>query len=352
MADTTADVICEERGRAGFITLNRPKALNAVTLDMIHALHRFTKACAASKTIYGIVMEGEGKAFSAGGDIRAIYDHGRTNTSAVEKFYADEYAHNWTLERFKKPHVALIDGVVMGGGVGVSIYGTHRVGGTAYRFAMPETGIGFFPDIGGGWFLPRLPGAMGMYLGLTGKIIGQADAYACGLITHCIPRERFEEIKTAMADGQPVDQVLNGLHQDPGPGALAPVRSFIDRAFAKPTLVGILAALEAETGEHAAFAQETLTHLRKRSPLSMRVTFEQLKRGPTYATLKEALIVEYRLATRFLREPDLYEGIRAVIVDKTHDPKWDAARVEDIPEERVQAFFAPLPGGDLVLPDL
>ncbi len=216
MEQSENEVVLSEHGRAAFVRLNRPKALNAVTLGMIRALESSYHRWAKAPHIYGVVMEAEGKAFSAGGDIRTLHRWANESPEEADRYYAEEYQHDWTLERFRKPHVALIDGVMMGGGIGISLYGTHRVAGENLRFAMPETGIGFFPDIGGSWFLPRMPGMIGLYLGLTGNIIGRADAYYLGVATHCVPAEKFEAVKAAMADGEPIDQVLDALHEHPG----------------------------------------------------------------------------------------------------------------------------------------
>ncbi len=346
-----SEVIVGEVGRAGIIRLNRPKALNAVTHGMIQTLQSFLNASAKAQHIYGIVLEGEGKAFCAGGDIRTIYEKARADPAAIAKFYADEYQYNWSLNRFRKPHVALIDGVVMGGGVGISIHGTHRVGGSNMRFAMPETGIGFFPDVGGSWFLPRFPGELGMYLGLTGKVIGQADAFYCGALTHCVAGDQFDRIKAAMSHAEPIDIVLDELHKAPPSGDLDRVRPEIDRWFSASTLSGIFQNLENETGAQREFAHETLSLLQKKSPLSLHATFAQLRRGREHRSLKDSLVMEYRLASRFIREPDLFEGIRAVIIDKDHAPKWDAASIHDVSDARVQALFEPLPEGDLALID-
>jgi enoyl-CoA hydratase len=346
------DILFSEQGRAALITLNRPKALNALTLGMIRDLEAFYHKCARAPQIYGIVMEGTGRAFCSGGDIRYIYDVGRDDFDAALRFYTEEYQHNWTLECFIKPNVALIDGIVMGGGVGVCLYGVHRVAGENTRFAMPETGIGFFPDVGGGWFLPRMPGETGMYLGLTGAVIGQADMYYVGAATHCMPAARFETVKAAMIEADPIDPVLDSLHELPAAaGQLPHLQAVIDRVFSAPSVEEIIARLADETGEHAAWAAETRRTLLKRSPLALKVAFEQLRRGKAYTSLKEALIVEHRLLHHILRQPDLYEGIRAAIVDKSRPPVWQPATLAEVSDDLVRSWFEPLPEGDLELKD-
>ncbi len=233
MTEPSPEVVVQENGRAGVVTLNRPRALNAVTLGMVRALESFYHRCAKNPHIYGIVISGEGKAFSAGGDIRALYEWARTEPEAAARYYAEEYQHNWTLECFRKPHVALIDGIVMGGGI-------HRVAGENYRFAMPETGIGFFPDIGGGWFLPRMPGHAGMYLGLTGKTVDRAAAYYLGAVTHCIAASDFDAVKAAMIEAEPIDTVLGALHRHPGGSDIETFRDPIAHIFSASSVEGNL----------------------------------------------------------------------------------------------------------------
>lgn len=346
------EVIVAEQGRAGLVKLNRPKALNAMTLGMIQALERFYHRCAKAPHIYGIVLEGEGRAFCAGGDIRSIYDHGREGPhDGLLRLYAEEYQHNWTLECFTKPSVALINGIVMGGGVGVCLYGTHRVAGEGTRFAMPETGIGFFPDAGGGWFLPRMPGKTGLYLGLTGTIINQADTFHVGAATHCIAFEHFETIKAAMIEADPIDPVLDSLHTPPEESEIETLRPAIDRVFAAPSVEEIIARLADETGEFEAWALKTRDTLFKRSPLALKVTFEHLRRGEAYTSLKDALVVEHRLTRRFLQQPDLYEEIRAAIVDKSRPAEWRPATLAEVSDEMVRSLFASPEEGDITLTD-
>jgi enoyl-CoA hydratase len=351
MEEAPKDIICAEQGRAGLIRLTRPKALNALTIGMIGELEAFTHRCAKNPHIYGIVMEAEGKGFCAGGDIRAVRDWSLNSPEEADRYYIEEYQHNWTLQCFRKPHVALIDGITMGGGAGICLYGTHRVAGEAMSFAMPETGIGFLPDVGGSWFLPRMPGAAGVYLGLTGRQIGRADAYYLGITTHCVSASQFEAIRSAMIEAQPIDALLDGLHQPPGESAVEKLREPISRIFGAASLEDVFSGLEREDGEWRDWARETLEILVKRSPLSLKVTFELLKRGKAFKTLKEALIVEYRLATRMIRAHDFREGVRAVIVDKDQSPEWEHASIGEVSDARLSSLFAPLPGGDLNLKD-
>ncbi|MGA9765069.1 MAG: enoyl-CoA hydratase/isomerase family protein [Rhodomicrobium sp.] len=345
------DIVTAIEGRAAIVRLSRPKALNAVTFEMIRELEALCHRFARDPHIYAILMEAEGKAFSAGGDIRTIRDWIRNDLPQADRFYAVEYQHNWSLQCLRRRHIALMNGIAMGGGVGISIFGTHRVAGEKMAFAMPETGIGFFPDIGGGWFLPRMPGMAGMYLGLTGRICGRADAYYAGAVTHCIPEAKFETVKAAVIEAEPIDPILDGLHEPPGESYLEKHSEPVGRIFSAPSLEEILRRLENERGTWQDFAGETLAALSKKSPLSLKVAFEQLRRGKSYRTLKEALIVEYRLATRLIRMHNFSEGIRAVIVDKDQSPKWQPASLSEVSDAFVQSLFEPLPGGDLKLID-
>jgi enoyl-CoA hydratase len=351
MDEAGKDIVTAVEGRAVLIRLNRPDVLNAGTPDMIRALSALYHKYAKDPHIYGFAMEAEGRAFCAGGDIRALRELIHGDLAAADRFYAEEYQHNWLLQSLRKPHVALMNGAVMGGGAGISIYGTHRVAGEAMTFAMPEAGIGFFPDIGGGWFLPRMPGQIGMFLGLTGHVCNRADAYYAGAVTHCIPAAEFGAVKAAMIEGEPIDALLDALHAHPGEGFLERYREAIDRIFSAPTLEEILARLEAGRGAWAGFAEAALAALAKMAPLSLKVAFEQIRRGKGYGTLKEALIVEYRLATRMIRRPDFSEGIRAAVVDKDRSPKWQPANLSEVSEAEVRALFEPLAEGELVLRD-
>ncbi|MEJ2118007.1 MAG: enoyl-CoA hydratase/isomerase family protein, partial [Alphaproteobacteria bacterium] len=261
----TPAILFREEGRAGLITLNRQQALNALTRDMIQNLETHYIKWGSPGRIYGIVLEAApGRAFCAGGDIRESAEVAKTDPAAAMPFFRDEYQHNWSLECFSKPNVALIDGLVMGGGVGISIFGTHRVAGENYSFAMPEVGIGFFTDVGASYVLARLPGEMGVFLGLTGRSIGRADGCYLGLVTHCVDANEFDTIRAAMIEGDPIDPVLDNLHRDPGESELAHLQPVVDRLFANPTVEEILANLDAEQGEHAAWAQETAAAIRQK----------------------------------------------------------------------------------------
>jgi enoyl-CoA hydratase len=343
------DILIGADRAAALVTLNRPRALNALTTDMRAAMARAFPAWERDPEIYAVVISSTSeRAFCAGGDLREMTDWARTRRREAVRSLAEEYALNWRLECFTKPTVSLIDGVAMGSGVGISLYGTHRVAGERYRFAMPETGIGLFPDDGVSWAFARLPDGIGMYLALTGRAIGRADAYRLGLVTHCIPAARFGEIRAGLAAADPVDPVLDGRHEDPGPGELEALRPAIARCFWQGSLEGILERLLAERGAAATWAQGVLADLAARSPTSLKITHRhvQLARG---LDLRDTLIQDFRLACRCLEGEDLYEGVRAVLIDRDHAPKWRPARIEHVSAAMVEAYFAPL-AAELELP--
>jgi enoyl-CoA hydratase/carnithine racemase len=353
MAETPSDeLLIREEGRAGILTLNRPKALNALTHDMVRTLEAQYLKWAAAPRIYGIILEAApGRAFCGGGDLRALMAVAEADLEAAYQFFRDEYQHNWSLERFTKPNVALIDGIVMGGGVGASIFGTHRVAGENLRFAMPETGIGFFPDVGGGFFLSRFPGETGLYLALTARSIGRADAFYLGFATHCIDAAQFDQIRHAMVEGDPIDPVLDALHRHPGESELERLRPVIDRIFSESSVEAILSRLDSETGAHADWAREAAVAVRQRAPLSLKVALRQIREGRRLKTLKDELKVEYRLMTHMLTRSDLREGVRAALIDRDTPAKWQPARLEEVTDAMVDACFAPLGEGEIDLDD-
>ena len=345
-----ADITREQKGSLALVTLDRPRALNALTIAMRAALAGWLAAFSRDPQVYAVVLQSSSaKAFSAGSDVREVAALGRSDREAARGAFRDEYALNWRLECFSRPTVSLIDGMVMGGGVGISLYGTHRVAGAGYRFAMPETRIGLFPDVGVCHAFARLPDAMGPYLGLTGRTIGRADAFALGLVTHCIPASRFAEIKDGLADTMPVDSLLDDRHEDPGPGDLVPVREVIARCFSAPDVPGILARLDAEQGAHRDWAQVTAAELGDRAPLSLAVTHRHIAAAKTL-DLRQVLETDYRLACRFLDDEDFYEGVRAAVIDKDGKPRWRPASLDDVAPADVDRYFGPLEGGSWSLP--
>ena len=328
---TEESVVVRRDRRIGRILLNRPKALNALDLPMIRACAEALEAWRSDPAIHAVVIEGAGdRAFCAGGDIRAVRSHAMAGeTEPVESFFAEEYALNQAIAEYPKPYVALIDGICMGGGIGVSVHGAYRVATEHAMFAMPETAIGFFPDIGATYLLPRLPGSLGMYLGLTGTRVQGADAVHAGFATHFVPRAQLPALAAALA----VDGVaVLGPHAAPlPPFALAPQRAAIDRCFSADSVPDIIARLEGDGGD---WAQQTLATLRGMSPSSLFWSFEIIRRGAA-STLPQALQSELVLTRMVTRHADFQEGVRAMVVDKDRQPKWQPARVEDVKPEEI-----------------
>lgn len=352
MAETADETLkVEIVGSLALVTLARPKALNALTQHMRSKFSEGLWSFARDPQVYAVVLQSASpRAFSAGSDVREVIGLARAGLSAGLKAFADEYALNWQCECFSKPTVPLINGMVMGGGIGITQFGTHRVAGETYSFAMPETMIGLFPDVGVCHVFARLPGHVGMYLGLTGRSIGRADAYALGLVTHCIDSGAFEAIKAALADTWPVDTVLDERHQDPGEGELAPHREVIARCFSGARVEDIVARLEAVEGAHRDWAQGVVADLRRRSPLSLKITHRHIRESRA-RDLRQTLQVDYRLAARMLEaNGDFYEGVRASLIDKDGAPRWSPARIEDVSEAMLDGYFAPLGAGELTLP--
>lgn len=345
------DISLHKVGRCGVVTLKRIEALNAVTLNMSQQIELFYKDCIADPHTYGIVQQSAGgKAFCAGGDVLGIYQM-RNDGEDPSSYFRTEYQHNWTLELFNKPTISLIDGLVMGGGVGISLYGTHRIAGENFKLAMPETGIGFFPDIGGSYFLSRMPDEIGMYLGLTGRFIGPQDAYNLNLVTHCIANAHFETIRKAMIESDPIDPILEDLHEYRGLGEIEQLRPWIRRIFSASTIEEVLESLEKETGESEAWASKTLDILEQKSPTSLKVTFRLIRNGSKFSSLKEALITEFQLASHFLKKDDFYEGVRAALIDKDYNPKWSPDSLVEVTDEMVDSYFQP-PENELNLEDV
>jgi enoyl-CoA hydratase/carnithine racemase len=341
-------VIFTRRGGTGEILLNRPQALNALTLDMCHALERQLRDWAADDALRAVVIQGAGgKAFSAGGDIRRLAESARAGDDYPYRFWADEYRLNALIKHYPKPYVALIDGIVMGGGVGLSAHGRFRVVTERAVFAMPETGIGFFPDVGGSFLLSRCPGETGLYLGLTGARLKAADMIYAGIATHHVPQGRLAAVHDALsAEPAHVPDVLARFAEDPGPAPLAVERAAIDRLFAGGSLTGLLAALAADEGE---FARQTARTLAAKSPTSLALTFREIREGARLS-FDDCLRLEWRIASRVPRHlPDFREGVRALIVDKDNKPRWSPARVEEVDQATIDAFFAPTPLGELQL---
>jgi enoyl-CoA hydratase len=351
---SAAEILFARRGAAGVVTLNRPKALNAVTHAMVLALRAQLDAWADDPAITRIVICAAGeRAFSVGGDIRALYDLGVAGRyDEALQFWRDEYPLNAAIKNYRKPYVALIDGMVMGGGVGVSVHGSHRVAGDRFQFAMPEVGIGFFPDVGASWFLPRLPGELGAYCGLTGERFGIADAVAAGIATHHVPSARFGALIDGLTGAVSVDAVLAAFAEPAGEGAILARRAAIDRLFAGSSVEDILDALDREAAAGSAdaeWAAKTAATMRTKSPLSLKIALAQVRRGKDW-DFEACMRAEFRIVSRVIRDHDFFEGVRAVIIDKDNAPRWQPATLREVGDAEVERHFAPLGTRELALP--
>lgn len=333
----------------GRIVLNRPQVLNALAPDQFAELARLLEGWAEDDSVRAVVIEGAGdRAFSAGGDIRAAYDNWRAGRHAENvALFRDEYRLDRLVHHYPKPYLAILDGITMGGGAGVSVNGRFRIATERTLFAMPEAAIGFFPDVGATHFLNRCPGWSGLYLGLTGARLGAADALWAGIATHCLPAAEvpalLAELPSAVArrhPGEAIARLLADRHRDPGPSALATRAEIVDRCFGKASVPEIRAALEAEDTPWAA---EALDRMERGSPTALMVALRQLREGRGLR-FDEAIAREFRLARRLLAGSEFYEGIRAMVVDKDKAPRWQAASAQ-----AVDTLFAPLLDGE---PDL
>ncbi|MEO1194472.1 MAG: enoyl-CoA hydratase/isomerase family protein [Pseudomonadota bacterium] len=356
------EITFETRGPLGLITLTRPKALNALTLEMIRLMHPQLDSWAEDDSIKAVAIRGAGdRAFCAGGDVRAVWSAGQDGEHSPGKrghlagdFFREEYLLNRRIHTFEKPYVALIDGIVMGGGVGLSIHGDIRLGGERSLFAMPETAIGLFPDVGGSYFLPRLPlgAGLGLYLALTGNRLKAVDCLTAGIATHLIGDAEEEAIISALeaadwslglAGGEAA--LLPLTQTEPPAGSLEPQLAAIKQCFTgKASVESVIEALEALGND---WAKETLETLSKRSPTSLKVAFEQLRQGAAL-DFDDCMIMEYRLSQAAMRPgSDFYEGIRAVLVDKDHAPLWNPDSLAGVTSQDVGSWFAPLGDNDL-----
>jgi enoyl-CoA hydratase/carnithine racemase len=341
-----------EQDRAGIVTLNRPARLNALSREMFDALSEQYRRWAPNPHIYGVVMEStHPTVFCSGGDLKTLHqwiEQGALDT--IRAFYRAAYTHCWELEKFIRPNVPLINGLLLGGGIGITLYGTHCVAGEGYKAAMPQVGIGFLPDIGGTYFLSRLDNHFGLYMALTGRAIGPADAYRLRLISHYIPAAHFHVIKDAVSDNHPIDRLLDGLHRDPGEGELVRLTPVIHRIFGSSSVEEILDRLDAEQGEDEAWAKATAAEIRKKSPTSLKVAYVQMRQGKTLS-LADALRLEFKLASQLIGRPDYGEGIKSRIVGKGSEPRWSPATLSEVADAEIEGLFGNSPHGELQLDD-
>ena len=348
----TQDVRFEVTGAVGVITLDRPKALNALTRDMAEAIHTQLDAWESDPVVRAIIIDSAcEKSFCAGGDVVAVYHAGKdvfadeqADLSVAAEFFWAEYRMNRRIQTLAKPYVALIDGLCMGGGGGLSVHGSHRVMSERAVYAMPETAIGLFPDVGGTYTLPRCPGEIGAYLALTGARIGAADAIWANIATDFVASNDMASLKRDLlaADWsqdpfQTIDEVVADHASYPGARSLPRVQKVVDRCFRFDTVEQIFTALETEPSD---FAEQTLETLEKMSPTSLKVSLKALREAPR--VFDEALIREYRIAMGCMRHPDFYEGIRANLVEKDRAPQWSPDVLEEVQDDHIADHFTPL----------
>ena len=340
-----ADVITRVENGVGRITLNRPKAIHALNRTMCETMIAALLAWRTDATVQSILIDHAGeRGFCAGGDIRMIADSGAGDGVDARAFFLAEYRLNALMFGYPKPITAIVDGIVMGGGVGISEPAAVRIATERTTYAMPETGIGLYPEVGGGWFLPRLPGQTGVWIGLTGARLKAADTVALGIHTHFTPSEGIEALKADLlaAPGDPA-AVAARHAKDAGPAPLAPHRAAIDRLFAFDTVEEIFAALEADGSD---WASTQLATLKTKSPTSLKVTLRHIRQGAKAASFSDNMAVEYAISGRIGGTHDFQEGVRAVIVDKDNAPRWSPADLADVQTSTLDALFAPLPDNE------
>ena len=350
------EIVLGREGGLATLTINRPQALNALTLDNYRRFAPALRAWALDPSVHAVIVRGAGeRAFCAGGDVRAVYDAGRGISGDPDLpavFFREEYELIRTIHRFPKPYIAVIDGITMGGGAGISVNGGYRVATERTLFAMPETAIGLFPDVGATRFLNRCPGWIGRYLGLTGARLGADDTLYCGFATHYVPHDRVAELVAALGgavgktggERARIDAVLAGFAENPGSAPLQALRPAIDRCFAGDSVDAVLDALGAEAaagGADAGWPAETRAGLLTKSPTSLKLTLRQLTIGRDY-DLEAALTLEYRMTQHVMAGRDFYEGVRAALIDKDQAPRWQPATLAEVSDDMIDAYFAPI----------
>ena len=326
------EILFEQRGQLGLVTLNKPESLNALTYGMVTALDAQLDIWAGDDSISAVAIRGAGeKAFAAGGDIRWLYENGRGGKTGEKnfRFFADEYRLNRRIKRYPKPYIGIMDGIVMGGGVGVSIHGSTRIATERTMFAMPETGIGLFPDVGATYFLPRLPGELGMWLGLTGARLKGADAVRAGICDTYVQSEVLEKVLDDLARGGGFSAV---------PADPPDMMDDVNTSFGEGSVEAVLSSLEAQGADWAAKQAKTIG---SKSPTSTRIAFRQIREGAGL-DFEDCMRLEYRLARYCMTHPDFYEGVRAVILDKDNAPQWSPATLQEATDDFIAEAFAPL----------
>jgi enoyl-CoA hydratase/carnithine racemase len=346
MTGLEEEVLTWREGVVGRVRLNRPGALNALNHNMVKLIRAALAEWQDSPEIMAIIMDGAGdKAFCAGGDIRFMYETGRSDPEPGRQFWRDEYSLNLAIARYPKPIVAIMDGITMGGGVGLASHASHRIVTEKALIAMPEAAIGFLPDVGGTHILAQAPGKTGLYLATTSARMGAADAIFAGFADAFVPTQSIPAFIQALASGQPPLIALAGFSSAAPEGVLSSQQNKINMAFGAPTMLDCVLNIEkaAESGDE--WAVKTATALRHNSPFSLAACFSALAKAE-HLDLEECLRLEYRFSHRVLSHADYYEGVRAVIIDKDRDPKWSPSRLEDVDLDAVEAMLSPLGEND------
>lgn len=355
LSETEGDLIARREGAAGILRLNRPKAINALTLEMTREIVAALDVFEVDPGVSLVLLEGAGeRGLCAGGDIRGLYDSAKAGGDLGPVFWREEYILNARIPAFPKPYIAYMDGLVMGGGVGLSAHGAHRVVTEKTKIAMPEVGLGFFPDVGGTWLLSRAPGEIGTYYALTGLTMGGADAVYAGAADVLIASGDWPALRDALtnaplrASANDVHRILQAFAVSDSSAPVAQHREQIDGCFAHDTMEDIVSALKRDGSD---FALATLKALSDKSPTALKVTLELLRRARRSNSLKECLIREYNSALAVFVSSEFVEGVRAAIIDKDRNPKWSPAQLEDVTPEIVAKYFAPNGKYQLAFPD-
>jgi enoyl-CoA hydratase len=349
------DLIARREGAAGVIRLNRPKAINAVTLEMFRDIDRALDAFEVDPQVAVILLEGAGeRGLCAGGDIRALWESSKVKGDLGKILWREEYILNARIRKFPKPYVAFMDGIVMGGGVGLSAHASHRVVTEKTRLAMPEVGLGFFPDVGGTWLLSHAPGEIGTYFGLTGQTMNGPDAVHAGFADAVVPAARLAELREALtrvragATAAEITALIGGFATGEKAGPVAAHQAMIDQWFAHDRMQDIVAALARDGSE---LAQATLKTLGEKSPRGMVVALKLLRLARNARSLEECLVREYRAALEVFASDDFREGVRAAVIDKDRQPKWSPPRIEDVTPEMIAPYFAEIGADELKFPN-
>jgi enoyl-CoA hydratase len=352
VAGAEPDLIVRREGSAGIIRLNRPKAINAMTLEMSVGIDAALDLFEKDPAVALVLLEGAGeRGLCAGGDIRGLYESSKAGGDLGKMFWRQEYIMNARIAKYPKPYVAFMDGLVMGGGVGLSAHGRHRVVTEKTKLAMPEVGLGFFPDVGGTWLLTRSPGELGAYFGLTGQTMNGPDAIHARFADAVVPSTKLPALRDVLTKVRPgtasreVEMLIHGFATGETSGPVAAMQPNIDRWFAHDRMQDIIAALQQDGSE---LAQATLKTLNEKSPRGMVVTLKLLGLARSASSLEECLVREYRAALQVFASDDFREGVRAAVIDKDRNPRWSPPRIEDVTPEMLAPYLAEIGADELV----